>query len=78
MLWGDPEAAARKAAQREMTKGILWLAGAGAVTGITYLAADPGGSYFVFWGAMAYGAYRFLRALYFWLNPKALLRRAGN
>jgi hypothetical protein len=69
----DLEATARAAARAEMIKGTLWLVGAGLLTGVTYLTADPGGTYFVFWGAMAYGAYRFLRALYYWFNPRALL-----
>ena len=61
-----------------MVKGTLWLLGAAIVTGVTFLAADPGGTYFVFWGAMAYGGYRFLRALYYWLNPDALIERVDR
>ena len=69
-------AAARSAAKGELLKGFLWLVGGGLVSGITYLAADPGGTYVVFWGALAYGAFRFLRALYFWANPSALIGKA--
>lgn len=74
----DPEAAARAAARAEMIRGTLWLAGAAVVTGAIYAAAEPGGTYVVFWGAMAYGAYRFLRALYYWFNPRALLKGASR
>lgn len=72
----DIRVAARGAAKVEMTRGVSWLAGGALVTGITYASASPGGTYFVFWGALAYGGYRFLRALYFWFNPDALLRKA--
>ena len=61
-----------------MIKGSLWLIGAALVTGMWYLSADPGESYVVFWGAMAYGAFRFLRALYYWFNPRALLKKTGR
>ncbi|HEX7098030.1 MAG TPA: hypothetical protein VF377_02215 [Acidimicrobiia bacterium] len=64
--------AVQQAAKGEMLKGVLWLVGGAVVTGITYSAAEPGGTFFVFWGAMAYGAIRFLRGLYY-ANPKALL-----
>ena len=57
--------AVQQAAKGEMLKGVLWLVGGAVVTGITYSAAEPGGTFFVFWGAMAYGAIRFLRGLYY-------------
>lgn len=68
--------AAREQAKAEMIKGVIWITAGGLITGFTYAMADTGGSYFVFWGAMAYGAYRLIRAAYFWLNPDALLKRA--
>ena len=67
--------AARLVAKAEMVKGLLWLIGGAIITGITYAAAEPGGSYFLFWGPMAYGAYRLLRAFYYWLNPDSLIRK---
>jgi len=67
--------AVKDAAKVEMVKGVLWLVGGGALTGITYAMARPGGTYVVFWGALAYGGYRFLRALYYWFNPKSLMDR---
>lgn len=69
---------ARSAAKREMVKGFFWFAAAALVTTLTYSAAEPGGTYLVFWGALAYGCFRFLRAVYYWLNPPALLKRAGR
>lgn len=68
-------AAARDAAKIEMIKGALWFAAGAAITGITYAAADPGGQYLIFWGPIAYGGYRLIRAIYYWLNPEALLRK---
>jgi hypothetical protein len=76
MLSQQMEAVARQAAKLEMIKGLLWFVGGAAVSGITYLAADPGGSYYVFWGAIAYGGYRLLRAIYYWLNPESLIRKS--
>lgn len=67
--------AVKDAAKVEMVKGVLWLVGGGALTGITYAMARPGDTYVVFWGALAYGGYRFLRALYHWFNPKSLMDR---
>ena len=63
----------QQVAKAEIVKGLLWLIGGAIVTGITYSAVEPGGSYYVFWGAMAYGAFRVLRGLYYYANPKALL-----
>lgn len=36
--------------------GIVLLLGGGIMTLVTYLSAEPGGTYFVFWGAMVFGA----------------------
>ncbi len=68
--------AARNAARAEMIKGFIWVVAGGLVTGVTYLSAETGGSYFVFWGAMAYGGFRLIRAAYFWIRPHALIKRA--
>lgn len=67
--------AVRDLAKAEMVKGALWLVGGALLTGITYAAAEPGGTYAIFWGAFAYGGFRFLRALYYWANPEALLQK---
>ena len=68
----------RKAARGEMIKGVLWFLAAGVITFVTYAAADEGGTYFVFWGAMIYGVYRLIRGLYYFSNPAALIEKAKN
>ena len=75
MLTQEMRVAARQAAKAELIKGLAWFLLGAVITGVTYAAADPGGSYVVFWGLMAYGGYRLLRAIYYWLNPNALLRK---
>lgn len=69
------KSALRQAARAELAKGVFWLLAAGTVSLATYLLADPGARYYVFWGAMAYGGYRLVRGLYFFLYPEALLKR---
>ena len=67
---------AKKTANIEIAKGIGW-AGLGLViTFITYAMASDGGTYFVFWGLAIYGAYVFLRGLYWRISPKSLLKKA--
>ena len=66
---------AREAAKAEMLKGGIWVIAGGLITGVTYLSANPDGSYIVFWAAIAYGAFRVLRAAVMWLYPDALLKR---
>lgn len=69
----------QEAAKNEMVKGALWLVVGALVSLIGYVAtSSDGGTYYVFWGAMAYGAYRFIRALYYWFNPSALLAKPGE
>jgi hypothetical protein len=67
---------ARAAARAELVRGFIWVLAGGLVSGVTYLSADTGGSFFVFWGAMAYGGFRILRAGYYWFNPKAFSDKA--
>jgi hypothetical protein len=45
-------------------RGLLLLVGGGLLTLITYNAASGGGSYFIFYGAMAAGAFDILVALF--------------
>lgn len=48
----------------QMAKGFGCLALAGLATLVTWLVArDSGGTYYVFWGGMAYGAWLILRGL---------------
>jgi hypothetical protein len=74
LLPQDMTEAARRAAKAEMIRGFLWFAVGAVITAVTYAAAEPGGRYTLFWGPMAYGGYRLVRAIYYWLNPKALVR----
>ena len=45
---------------RHMLVGGLWFTGGVIATGVGYAAASGGGKYMVFYGAIAYGAIRFL------------------
>ncbi len=56
-----PEEVAHALARRDVTKGLAWAAGGGILTGITYLAASGGGTYFLAWGPIAYGALLLIR-----------------
>lgn len=67
---------AKKTASKEMVKGIGWAALGLIITFITYAVASEGGTYFVFWGLAIYGAYIFLRGLYWRISPKSLLKKA--
>ena len=49
--------------RKDMIKGGLWMGGGLLVTVISYLAAGPHGTYVVTWGAMLFGAIKFLRGL---------------
>jgi len=55
---------------RHMLYGILWIAGGGLVTLLTYSMAKGGGIYFIFWGAMLWGAIDFIWGLVGWLENK--------
>lgn len=67
---------AKKAANVEMVKGIGWAVLGFIITFVTYAMASDGGTYFVFWGLVIYGAYVFLRGLYWRISPKSLLKKA--
>ena len=43
--------------------GALWMAGGIIATVIGYSAAAPGGSYFIFWGAIIFGAVDIFRGM---------------
>lgn len=53
--------AAQAEANRFARRGLYWFAGGAVITLASYGAAEPGESYSVFWGAMAFGAYKALR-----------------
>ena len=76
----DPEVlpSVRIAARRELIQGVVWFGGAGLITLVAYSMAKPGGRYFVFWGALAYGAFRLLRGIYYFVNPMSMIKRTDN
>ena len=54
---------AEKAANRMTKSGIILIIVGLALTGITYALAEPGGSYYIFWGLPIYGFYRLIKGL---------------
>lgn len=52
----------RARANRRMLAGAAWFFGGLGLTVWSYAAAADGGTYGVFWGAMAYGLVTFFRA----------------
>ena len=59
-------ASARRTAQWAAFKGVLWLTGGALVTAVGYAAASSspeGGTYFVMWGAILFGALQAVRGL---------------
>ncbi|MFA4998603.1 MAG: zinc ribbon domain-containing protein [Candidatus Paceibacterota bacterium] len=52
-----------KAANGMVKSGIVFIVFGLALTGITYAFAEPGGSYYVFWGLPIYGFYRLIKGL---------------
>ena len=64
-----------KAAQRMKKQGaIIFLLGL-IFTAISYLSAKEGGTYYVVWGLMFYGTYKFLEGYNYVRNPQALIRK---
>ena len=53
------------AGRKDMIYGSLWLLAGLGVTAYTYLAAERagGGTYILFWGAILFGGFQFLRGL---------------
>jgi hypothetical protein len=54
--------------KRMMIFGLLWVVGGIVATVATYEAASEGGVYFIFWGAVIFGAIDFFRGLAGWLK----------
>jgi hypothetical protein len=63
-LESEIKAAKRKQANNDMLYGALWAIGGVIATGATYAAAEDGGSYVAFYGAIVYGGYRFLKGVF--------------
>jgi hypothetical protein len=51
------------AAKSKMVRGIFWLTGGSLVTFASFAAATPGGTYWVSWGAIAYGIFQIVTGL---------------
>jgi len=71
---GYEPAELQRVALRELGTGSLWLVGGVGITFLTYKNAPPGGQYSIFYGAMLVGIWQFIRGLYFYLVPSALVR----
>jgi hypothetical protein len=55
-----------------MVRGLLWAVGGLVVTAITYaMASDKGGSYYIFWGAVLFGAIDFFAGFVGWLRHQS-------
>jgi hypothetical protein len=67
---------AKKTANKEMFKGIAWAVLGLLITVIGYAIVSDGETYFVFWGLVIYGAYIFIRGLYWRISPKSLFKKA--
>jgi hypothetical protein len=67
---------AKHTANVEIFKGIGWAVLGLVITAITYAMAEDGGTYFVFWGLVIYGAYIFLRGLFWRISPNSLVKKA--
>lgn len=67
---------AKKVATKMILGGIGWIAAGLVITGITYSIAEPGGSYYVFWGLSIYGAYRLIKGVYYKVAPHKLIEEA--
>lgn len=53
----------KNAANRTIRSGIIFIVIGLALTGITYAFAEPGGSYYIFWGLPIYGFYLLIKGL---------------
>lgn len=67
---------AKKTARGIIKQGILWIAAGAVITGVGYAFAEPGGSYYILWGLMIYGGYKFLQGRYYLSRPQALIDKA--
>jgi hypothetical protein len=73
--WDPDREMAMQTATGEINHACLWLVGGLILTGITYAVVGPGAALLLFCGAMAYGALKLCRGIYYETNPDALLRR---
>lgn len=66
---------AKKYANSEILKGLLWVGIGSLITFITYQFAEGGDTYFVLYGPIIYGAYIFLRGMFWRISPKSLINK---
>jgi dolichyl-phosphate-mannose--protein O-mannosyl transferase len=71
----DEKARFNKAAKGRMLRGIAFFAAGCVISIVTFLAAPPGGLYYVFHGAIIFGVFQLLRGTYFYFFPLALAER---
>lgn len=58
--------------QGRMIRGLLWALGGLLVTAITYsMASGRGGTYYIFWGAVLFGAIDFFGGFLGWLRHQS-------
>jgi hypothetical protein len=72
--WKSPEGrqALGKRYRGRMIRGLLWAVGGLVVTAITYASAsDKGGTYYIFWGAVLFGAIDFFAGFVGWLRHQS-------
>ena len=67
---------ARSVANKMILGGVGWIIAGLTITGITYSMAEPGGTYYVFWGLSIYGAYRLIKGIYYRVTPHKLIEEA--
>jgi len=53
----------KKVANREILIGVICIIVGLIITGVSYNAAEGGGTYYIFWGLIIYGGYRLIKGL---------------
>ncbi|MFH1968099.1 MAG: zinc ribbon domain-containing protein [bacterium] len=54
----------KQLAKQEITTGVIWVAIGIVITWLSYTFASEGGTYFIFWGLVIYGAYKIIKGSY--------------
>lgn len=57
------EGLGRNKARSDVVQGLVWVVGGLVVTGVSYMIASAGGTYFIAWGAVIFGGFQFIRGL---------------
>ncbi len=69
---------AKKHANSEILKGLLYFGIGSLITFISYQFAEGGGTYIVGYGPILYGAYVLLRGLFWRISPKNLINKVKS